>query len=160
MPDYQYDDDGDDDEQQGGGMQDLRKQLRAKDKELKELREKYTAIETTTRKRTATEVLTERGAKPGYARFLIADGVDPSDKAAVDSWVNENSDLLGLEVQQAEAPSDEEVEAADRQERILAPRGRGGDSIEKKLQEVRGFGPDDRAKFDAWIKSQQGSAIA
>jgi hypothetical protein len=157
MTGYQYTDDDYDEQEEPvkqNPVKDLRKQLSAKDKELKELREKFEGLDRAARQRTAAEELEARNADKRYARFLLADQVDPSDKVAVDRWVNENADLLGVEVRQADSIADEDVDAANRQERITRPRGQGGDTLANHKKTIDSFGPGDKEKLDAWIASQ------
>lgn len=81
------------DEDESKLVKDLRKQLKAKQErdagELEELNQ----LRAERRQRNVSEVLKAKGARPEFAKFYSS---DDSSTEAVEKWVSENSDLLGI----------------------------------------------------------------
>jgi len=87
-----YDDDYNDtidaDAEDQNGPAGLRKALKARERELKELREQFSALADESRKRKVSESLSAKGLPPKLA------GLIPQD-ADVDEWLTEYGDLFG-----------------------------------------------------------------
>jgi len=83
---YDYDDDG------STVLRQLRKENRSKEKQIKELQEQLSAINTQTRERSVRDVLTAKGLNPKIARFVPEDVTSDEDVAA---WINEYADVFG-----------------------------------------------------------------
>lgn len=94
-----YDDEGYDDYEPGTGRSNgggLRKQLEealAKNRELTSEVGKLRGQVTVT---TLKDVLQKRSLKPGLAKWMAKDEVDPSDEKAVDAWLQENADTFDV----------------------------------------------------------------
>ena len=112
MSDTTFDDDdfeGDD----SNVVRELRKALKAKDKQVKELETRLGEIESAGRQKTIEDVLTESGVPVGIAKFIPKEVVTADE---VHSWLEENAELFGL--QKANSQDSEEIQAANRMAKI------------------------------------------
>lgn len=109
MSDMDFDIDNLDDDSGSNALKELRKAYKAKEKQAKELEEKLNELLTTSRRSTIEGVLTEAGVDTRISRFIPESVTTPEE---VQSWLSENGDLFGVQVQEPEpAP---EVAAAHR----------------------------------------------
>lgn len=155
-----YTDTEQDIDETGDGSQlvkDLRKQLNAAQKELKQFR---------TEKRTSTvsDVLSKRGINPKVAALIPAD-VEPTQEA-VTAWLDEFGDVFGVvqgekpsevQSQDAEAPSGVDPDTASQWQQIqdtehagVANAAVGTEDIVQKLEAAQGQG------FDAIVELLKG----
>lgn len=106
----QYEDDDDDnldlDQTQSdeSGPANLRKALRRAEKEKKELTEQLASIQQDLRSRSVKEVLASKGVPDKVAKFIPGDVSTPEQ---VESWLIENADVFGIQVNEETAPSEE-----------------------------------------------------
>lgn len=108
MSDTTFDDDdfeGDD----SNVVRELRKALKAKDKQVKELETRLGEIESAGRQQTIEGVLTDAGIKPGIAKFIPKD-ITTEEEVRV--WLDENAELFGLT--KVDSTDSDEVKAAGR----------------------------------------------
>lgn len=113
MQGYDYDGFVDEDEFEGDNRQSpkaLREAQRAAAKRAKELEEQVSKLTAKLAERNLKDVLEDKGLNPALGRFIIKDGVDATDEAAVDTWLTENGSLFGF-TPAAETPVAEETEA-------------------------------------------------
>lgn len=73
----------------------LRDKLKANAKAAKEAEERASKAEKAVRQRTVADVLKEKGANPGLARYVLADVDDPTPES-VSSWLSENGEIFGF----------------------------------------------------------------
>lgn len=73
----------------------LRAQLEQALKVAKEAEDRAAAATKALGERQLGDVLSAKQISPKAARFILADGVDPSDGEAVEKWLTDNSDLFG-----------------------------------------------------------------
>ena len=85
----------------------LRKAKRADEKRIKELTEQLDSLSKAQRETTVKEVLEKKGVNPKAARLILKDLDGDFSAEAVNAWLDDNADLLGL---QAESTN---VEAKD-----------------------------------------------
>ena len=106
----QYEDDDDDnldiDQTQfdESGPANLRKALRRAEKEKKELTEQLASIQQDLRSRSVKEVLASKGVPDKVAKFIPGDVSTPEQ---VESWLVENADVFGIQINEDTAPSEE-----------------------------------------------------
>jgi len=106
----QYEDDDDDnldiDQTQSdeNGPANLRKALRRAEKEKKELTEQLASIQQDLRSRSVKEVLASKGVPDKVAKFIPGDVSTPEQ---VESWLTENADVFGIQINEDTAPSEE-----------------------------------------------------
>jgi hypothetical protein len=94
-------DDYDDYEDEFGGdargsdnnvLRELRKQNRAKEKQIKELTERLTGLAQQARERSVKDVLAAKGLSPKIAKFIPE---DMTSEEEVSAWVEENAEIFG-----------------------------------------------------------------
>ena len=130
MSDLDFDIDNLDDDSGTNVLRELRKAYKAKEKQVKELEERLTELATASRRSTIEGVLTEAGVDTRIARFIPGD-VTTSDE--VSSWLQENGDLFGVQIQEQPVEAAPEVQAASRMANIAnaAPALDGGDLLSR-----------------------------
>ena len=112
------DDDLDTDSPVDGGdlVKKLRKAKRADEKRIKELTEQLETYSKAQREQTVKSVLDKKGVNPKAARLILKD-LDDVNEESVSNWLEDNSDLFGLQTQNA--PQVDADIAALRQQDIL-----------------------------------------
>jgi hypothetical protein len=112
------DDDLDTDSPVDGGdlVKKLRKAKRADEKRIKELTEQLETYSKVQREQTVKSVLDKKGVNPKAARLILKD-LDDVNEESVSNWLEDNSDLFGLQTQNA--PQVDADIAALRQQDIL-----------------------------------------
>jgi len=112
------DDDLDTDSPVDGGdlVKKLRKAKRADEKRIKELTEQLETYSKVQREQTVKSVLDKKGVNPKAARLILKD-LDDVNEESVSNWLEDNSDLFGLQTQTA--PQVDADIAALRQQDIL-----------------------------------------
>ena len=115
------DDDFDTNEYAGDGgdlLKKLRKAKRADEKRIKELTEQLETLSKGQRERTVKEVLEKKGVNPKATRLILKD-LDEVSEESVNSWLDDNADLFGIDVAK-EAPAASEMDrAALRQQDVI-----------------------------------------
>ena len=112
------DDDLDMDSSTDGGdlVKKLRKAKRSDEKRIKELTEQLETYSKAQREQTVKSVLDKKGVNPKAARLILKD-LDDVNEESVSNWLEDNSDLFGLQTQNA--PQVDADIAALRQQDIL-----------------------------------------
>jgi hypothetical protein len=112
------DDDLDTESSVDGGdlVKKLRKAKRADEKRIKELTEQLETYSKVQREQTVKSVLDKKGVNPKAARLILKD-LDDVNEESVSNWLEDNSDLFGLQTQNA--PQVDADIAALRQQDIL-----------------------------------------
>lgn len=98
-------DDWDDDESNSGQndsqlVKDLRRQLKAKDKELQGFREELAPLKATVRQRSVEDVLKAKGVDVKVAKLVPPTAETPE---AVEQWLTEYADVLNINQQKTES---------------------------------------------------------
>jgi hypothetical protein len=108
---YEDDDDSfdmEDDYETDNGLKNLRKSDRAKGKRIKELETELDTLRKFQRESVIGSVLNSKGVNPKIAAF-IPEGIQ-SDSEAISTWLEENGDVFGIQMEQPEArPGRDEV---------------------------------------------------
>jgi DNA-binding transcriptional regulator YbjK len=112
------DDDLDTESSVDGGdlVKKLRKAKRADEKRIKELTEQLETYSKAQREQTVKSVLDKKGVNPKAPRLILKD-LDDVNEESVSNWLEDNSDLFGLQTQNA--PQVDADIAALRQQDIL-----------------------------------------
>jgi len=143
MSNNYWDDDEDDQdtpEQQLTGddlVKKLRKAKRADEKRIKELSEQLEGFLKEKKERTVTEVLAKKGVNAKAARLILKDVQDATEES-IDSWLQENGDLIGYQPQAQKEETQQNL-AALRQQDILTQGGIAPDKavdLERQLDNV------------------------
>ena len=95
----------------------LRKALRAKEKENKDLAERFESESKVQREQIVHKVLDQQGVSPKAARLILKD-LDSVNEESVNNWLDDNADLFGLTVQKQADPQQQIDRAALRQQDI------------------------------------------
>lgn len=117
-------------------VKDLRKQLRAANKKVAELEDKFSEQAKGLRERTVKDVLTAKGVRPGVAKFIPD---DVTDEAGVLAWLDENAEDLGIQIAGEDSGSDDEPnpELEDaRRVQALSQRGTSPVASEAQLKKL------------------------
>lgn len=153
MSNNQWDDEDDDDDtstQNQGGDSDLLKQLRkankAKDRELKEVRDQLDTLTKVSKERVVKEVLEKKGVNPKAVRLALKD-IDDVTEENVNKWLEDNADLFSNKTNtELSAEEQENLDALTRQDDTTQGAGSpgAGSDLEKKmaamsLDELREF---------------------
>lgn len=77
----------------------LRKAKRADEKRIKELTEQVESFTKAQRESTVKEVLEKKGVNPKAARLILKDLDGDYSAEAVNAWLDDNADLLGLQAE-------------------------------------------------------------
>ena len=115
----------------------LRKAKRADEKRIKELSEQLEGFLKEKRERTVTEVLAKKGVNAKAARLILKDVQDATEES-IDSWLQENGDLIGYQPQAQQEESKQNL-AALRQQDIITQGGIAPDKavdLERQLDNV------------------------
>ena len=115
----------------------LRKAKRADEKRIKELSEQLEVFLKEKRERTVTEVLAKKGVNAKAARLILKDVQDATEES-IDSWLQENGDLIGYQPQAQEKETKQNL-AALRQQDIITQGGIAPDKavdLERQLDNV------------------------
>lgn len=153
MSNDQWDDEDDDDEtnnQSQNSDSDLLKQLRkankAKDRELKEVRDQLETLTKVSKERVVKEVLEKKGVNPKAVRLALKD-IDEVTEENVNKWLEDNADLFSSKTNtELSAEEQENLDALTRQDDTTQGAGSpgAGSDVEKKmaamsLDELREF---------------------
>lgn len=102
MSNYDYEDDDFDTDSSGNDLvKQLRKQLKAKEKELSEKDSALNNLSKTQRERAIKDALASRGVNSKIASFIPQD-IDPTEES-VSKWLEDYADVFGIEVNQTQA---------------------------------------------------------
>ena len=108
----------------------LRKAKRADEKRIKELTEQLESLSKVQRERTVKEVLEKKGVNAKAARLILKD-IDDVNEESVSHWLDENADLFGIKVEQAEPKVAEQDRAALRAQDVLTQGAYTPDRMEE-----------------------------
>ena len=102
MSNYDYEDDDFDTDSSGNDLvKQLRKQLKAKEKELSEKDSALNNLSKTQRERAIKDALASRGVNSKIAAFIPQD-IDPTEES-VSKWLEDYADVFGIETSQTQA---------------------------------------------------------
>ena len=102
MSNYDYEDDDFNFEDSGNDLvKQLRKQLKAKEKELSEKESALTNLSKAQRERAIKDTLASRGVNGKIAAFIPQD-IDPTEES-VSKWLEDYADVFGIEINQTQA---------------------------------------------------------
>ena len=108
----------------------LRKAKRADEKRIKELTEQLETLSKVQRERTVKEVLEKKGVNAKAARLILKD-IDDINEESVSHWLDDNADLFGIKVDQAEPKVAEQDRAALRAQDVLTQGAYTPDRMEE-----------------------------
>ena len=113
MSNYDYEDDDNFDTQVSGNddlVKQLRKQLKAKEKEMAEFKSQFDNLSKAQRERAVKDVLEARGVNGKVAKFIPQD-LDPTEES-LSKWLEDNADVFGYQVEDKQPPAVDPAQAA------------------------------------------------
>ena len=129
----------------------LRKAKRADEKRIKELTEQVESFTKAQRESTVKEVLEKKGVNPKAARLILKDLDGDYSAEAVNAWLDDNADLLGLQTESASV--DNRDLAALRQQDIVSQSAVTPDRAEDF--EMRMSNASSAEELISMLRSQQ-----
>lgn len=122
MTGYDYDGfDYDDEERDAKSPKELRDAQKAAAKRAKDLEAQVAKLTAQLGERNLKDVLERKGLNPALGRFIVKDGIDATDTAAVDAWLGENGSLFGFKPTDANStPAEEQGPESDGLEELAA----------------------------------------
>lgn len=107
--DWEDDDDYETEVDSTSLVKQLRKQLKAKEADLKKFESELSELRTAQRVNTIQSVLSEKGVSPKVAKFIPSD-IDATPES-IEAWVNENADVFGIQINRDNQPSQQDLAA-------------------------------------------------
>ena len=120
----------------------LRKAMRAKEKENKDLSEKFEALNKMQRERIVKEVLESKGVNAKAARLIMKD-LDDVNEETVSHWLDDNGDLFGYNKQNEADPQQKLDLAALRQQDIVSQQGMTPDKQMDAMERINNASQDE-----------------
>ena len=97
MSNYDYEDDEEFTTDSNDLVKQLRKQLKAKEKEMAEFKTQFDSLSKAQRERAVKDVLEARGVNGKVAKFIPQD-LDPTEES-LSKWLEDNADVFGFQVE-------------------------------------------------------------
>ena len=110
MSNYDYEDDDDFTMESNDLVKQLRKQLKAKEKEMAEFKSQFDSLSKAQRERAVKDVLEARGVNGKVAKFIPQD-LDPTEES-LSKWLDDNADVFGFQVEDKSQPAVDPAQAA------------------------------------------------
>ena len=137
MSNYDYEDDDDTDTMVSSNddlVKQLRKQLKAKDKETAELKNQFESLSKAQRERAIKDTLEARGVNGKVAKFIPQD-LDPTEES-LSKWLEDNADVFGFQVQDKQPAVDPAQAAAYKKMNNAVDQGLTPDSTEDLMRKL------------------------
>ena len=103
MSNYDYEDDEEFTTDSNDLVKQLRKQLKAKEKEMAEFKTQFESLSKAQRERAVKDVLEARGVNGKVAKFIPQD-LDPTEES-LSKWLEDNADVFGFQVEDKQQPA-------------------------------------------------------
>ena len=110
MSNYDYEDDDEFTTDSNDLVKQLRKQLKAKEKEMAEFKSQFDNLSKAQRERAVKDVLEARGVNGKVAKFIPQD-LDPTEES-LSKWLEDNADVFGFQVEDKQPPAVDPAQAA------------------------------------------------
>ena len=137
MSNYDYEDDDDTDTTVSSNddlVKQLRKQLKAKDKETAELKNQFESLSKAQRERAIKDTLEARGVNGKVAKFIPQD-LDPTEES-LSKWLEDNADVFGFQVQDKQPAVDPAQAAAYKKMNNAVDQGLTPDSTDDIMRKL------------------------
>ena len=110
--------------------------MRDRDKQIKEISEKFESLSRVEKERVVKSVLEAKGVNQKAARFIMKDLEDINDET-VNRWLDDNGELFGIKKQAAEQDPQQQIDrAALRQQDIVTQGALTPDRSTDALQRI------------------------
>ena len=137
MSNYDYEDDDDTDTMVSSNddlVKQLRKQLKAKDKETAELKSQFENLSKAQRERAIKDTLEARGVNGKVAKFIPQD-LDPTEES-LSKWLEDNADVFGFQVEDKQPAVDPAQAAAYKKMNNAVDQGLTPDSTDDIMRKL------------------------
>ena len=152
MSNYDYEDDDDMDTTVSNNddlIKQLRKQLKAKDKEMSEFKSQFENLSKAQRERSIKDVLEARGVNGKVAKFIPQD-LDPTEES-LSKWLEDNADVFGFQVEDKQPVVDPATAAAYKKMNNAVDQGLTPDSTDDIMRKLLSAG--SKEELDEIIKN-------
>ena len=138
MSNYDYEDDDDFTMESNDLVKQLRKQLKAKEKEMAEFKTQFDNLSKAQRERAVKDVLEARGVNGKVAKFIPQD-LDPTEES-LSKWLEDNADVFGFQVQDKQPAVDPAQAAAYKKMNNAVDQGLTPDSSDDIMRKLLSAG--------------------
>ena len=152
MSNYDYEDDDDMDTTVSSNddlVKQLRKQLKAKDKEMAEFKSQFENLSKAQRERAVKDVLEARGVNGKVAKFIPQD-LDPTEES-LSKWLEDNADVFGFQVEDKQPAVDPAQAAAYKKINNAVDQGLTPDSTDDIMRKL--LSADSKEALDEIIRN-------
>lgn len=151
MSNYDYEDDDDDFTQESNNdlVKQLRKQLKAKEKEMAEFKSQFDNLSKAQRERSIKDVLESRGVNGKVAKFIPQD-LDPTEES-LSKWLEDNADVFGFQVEDKQPVVDPAQAAAYKKMNNAVDQGLTPDSTDDIMRKL--LSADSKEALDEIIRN-------
>ena len=150
MSNYDYEDDDDDFTQESNDLvKQLRKQLKAKEKEMAEFKSQFESLSKAQRERAVKDVLEARGVNGKVAKFIPQD-LDPTEES-LSKWLEDNADVFGFQVEDKQPAVDPATANAYKKMNNAVDQGLTPDSTDDIMRKL--LSANSREELDEIIKN-------
>ena len=150
MSNYDYEDDDDDFTQESNDLvKQLRKQLKAKEKEMAEFKSQFESLSKAQRERAVKDVLEARGVNGKVAKFIPQD-LDPTEES-LSKWLEDNADVFGFQVEDKQPAVDPATANAYKKMNNAVDQGLTPDSTDDIMRKL--LSADSKEALDEIIKN-------
>ena len=151
MSNYDYEDDDDDftTESNNDLVKQLRKQLKAKEKEMAEFKSQFESLSKAQRERAVKDVLEARGVNGKVAKFIPQD-LDPTEES-LSKWLEDNADVFGFQVEDKQPVVDPATANAYKKMNNAVDQGLTPDSTDDIMRKLLSAG--SKEELDDIIKN-------
>ena len=152
MSNYDYEDDDDLDTNVSNNddlVKQLRKQLKAKDKEMAEFKSQFENLSKAQRERAVKDVLEARGVNGKVAKFIPQD-LDPTEES-LSKWLEDNADVFGFQVEDKQPVVDPAQAAAYKKMNNAVDQGLTPDSTDDIMRKL--LSANSREELDEVIRN-------
>lgn len=150
MSNYDYEDEDDDFTTESNDLvKQLRKQLKAKEKEMAEFKSQFDNLSKAQRERAIKDVLESRGVNGKVAKFIPQD-LDPTEES-LSRWLEDNADVFGFQVEDKQPVVDPAQAAAYKKINNAVDQGLTPDSTDDIMRKL--MSANSREELDEVIRN-------
>ena len=150
MSNYDYEDEDDDFTTESNDLvKQLRKQLKAKEKEMAEFKSQFDNLSKAQRERAIKDVLESRGVNGKVAKFIPQD-LDPTEES-LSKWLEDNADVFGFQVEDKQPVVDPAQAAAYKKMNNAVDQGLTPDSTDDIMRKL--LSADSKEALDEIIRN-------
>lgn len=149
MSNYDYEDEDEFTTDSNDLVKQLRKQLKAKEKEMAEFKSQFDNLSKAQRERSIKDVLESRGVNGKVAKFIPQD-LDPTEES-LSKWLEDNADVFGFQVEDKQPAVDPAQAAAYKKMNSAVDQGLTPDSTDDIMRKL--LSADSKEALDEIIRN-------